>query len=227
VDCGIAIILKELRVMHFEFLVEDQSCGKAMEILVPKMIKNGNTYRIKSYKGLGHIPKKQKPKTDANKRIFLDQLPRLLRGYGRAQPESFIILICDLDDRNRKSFLAELLDVLNACTQKPNAYFCLAVEELEAWYLGDLDAIHAAYPGAKSNILNGYINDSICGTWELLADAVYDGGHISLSRKGWQAIGLEKTLWAKTISPRMKVENNKSPSFNYLRKTLNMLSAVG
>ncbi|MDO9141925.1 MAG: hypothetical protein Q7U38_16515 [Methylobacter sp.] len=28
----------------------------------------------------------------------------------------------------------------------------------------------------KEVVLNAYISDSICGTWELLADAVYKGG---------------------------------------------------
>ena len=57
--------------MHFEFLTEDQSSGKAMEILVPKLLGTGITYRIIPYKGIGRIPKGLRPKSDAKKRILL------------------------------------------------------------------------------------------------------------------------------------------------------------
>ena len=211
--------------MHFEFLIEDQSGAKAMEILIPKLLGNKDSYKLKKgYKGLGHIPKDLKPNTEASKRILLDQLPRLLSGYGRAQKLGYnlgyIVIICDLDDKVEQQFLSELNSVLNSCNPKPNTLFCLAIEEFEAWYLGDLAAIRKAYPKAKDNILNGYKNDSICGTWELLADAVCKGGSKTLKKEGWQAIGKQKSVWAKEISPHMNVESNLSPSFNNMRLQL-------
>ena len=68
------------------------------------------------------------------------------------------------------------------------------------------------------------MNDSICGTWERLADAVYPGGAIALSRKGWQAVGAEKSRWAEDISPEMDVDRNRSQSFHYFRNALRMLA---
>ena len=62
--------------------------------------------------------------------------------------------------------------------------FCLAIEEGEAWLLGDIPAIKKAYPQARDAVLNGYGNDSICGTWELLADAVVRGGSTALDKEG-------------------------------------------
>ena len=203
--------------MHFEFLMEDQSSGKSMEILLPKLLGDKVTYRIRTYKGIGHIPRGLRPKSDANKRILLDSLPRLLRGYGTVpHDDRHIVIICDLDDKNKKQFLSELDSVLNACKPKPEAHFCLAIEEFEAWYLGDPKAIRKAYPLAKTQILNSYANDSICGTWETLADAVYKGGSNALLKKGRQAVGKEKSLWAENISPHMNVEDNASPSFQFL-----------
>ena len=206
--------------MHFEFLIEDQSGAKAMEILLPKLLGNKASYRIIDYKGLGHLPKDLKPKTGASKRILLDQLPRLLRGYGRVPHSGYIIIICDLDDRNEKQFLSELKKLLNVCNPKPDTRFCLAIEEFEAWYLGDLAAVRKAYPKAKDAILKGYKNDSICGTWELLADAVCKGGSKALNKEGWQAIGKQKSVWAKEISPYMNIDSNLSPSFNNMRLQL-------
>ena len=207
--------------MHFEFLLEDQSGAKAMNILLPKLFGNNDTYRIKRpYRGLGKLPKDLKPKSDARKRILLDQLPRLLRGYSRVPNFGYIIVICDLDDRNKDQFLSELNNVLNTCNPKPDALFCLAVEEFEAWYLGDLAAVRKAYPNAKDSILNGYKNDSICGTWELLADAVYKGGSKALIKEGWQTAGKQKSIWAEEISPHMYIDNNVSPSFKDMVKQI-------
>ena len=43
--------------MHFEFLTEDQSSARAMEILVPKLLGTEHTFRMHPYKGIGRIPK--------------------------------------------------------------------------------------------------------------------------------------------------------------------------
>jgi hypothetical protein len=206
--------------MHFEVLIEDQSGKAAMEILLPKLIGDNDSFRIIPYKGIGRIPKNLTSNSDAKKRSLLNRLPGILRGYGRTPDCGIIVVICDLDDKDKHQFLSELHNVLNACNPRPEAIFCLAIEEFEAWYLGDLNAVRKAYPNAKNSFLTGYINDSICGTWELLADAVYKGGYEALKQKGGQEIGKQKSIWAKTISPHMDVDNNASPSFLFLRSQL-------
>lgn len=218
--------------MHFEILVEDQSGKKALAILVPKIIGPGHTFNIHPYKGIGRIPKNLGANQNTSKRILLDQLPRLLQGYGNAfanYPANYpaaVILVCDLDDKCLKDFRQELLNILSACNPQPSVRFCIAIEEGEAWFLGDIAAIKAAYPKAKGTILNAYVNDSICGTWERLADAVYNGGSVALSAKGWQAIGAEKSHWSERISPHMDVAANDSPSFIYFRDSLLELSGA-
>lgn len=216
--------------MHFEILVEDQSGKKALDILVPKIIGDDHTFKILPYKGIGHIPKNLNSKADPSKRILLDQLPKLLRGYGKTfanYPGDYpaaVILVCDLDDKCLKTFRQELFDILTTCNPRPTTRFCVAIEEGEAWFLGDIPAVKSAYPKAKDDILNDYVNDSICGTWECLANAVYKGGAHALSAKGWRAVGTEKSRWAEQITPHMNIENNKSPSFKYFKKKLNELS---
>lgn len=216
--------------MHLEILVEDQSGKKALDILIPKIIADQHTFNVHSYKGIGRIPKNLSTSQDVTKRVLLDQLPRLLRGYGNVfanYPENMpaaVIVVCDLDDRCLKRFHAELLNVLNACNPKPETRFCIAIEEGEAWLMGDIDAVKLAYPKAKDSVLLAYENDNICGTWERLADAVYLGGAAALSNKGWQAVGYEKSQWAEAICPHMDVERNASPSFIYFRKKLRELT---
>jgi hypothetical protein len=100
--------------MHFEILVEDQSGKQALDLLVPKIIDENHTFKIISYKGIGRIPTNLNANADPSKRILLDQLPKLLRGYGSAffnYPEAYkavVILVCDLDRKNFHEFIEEL-----------------------------------------------------------------------------------------------------------------------
>lgn len=216
--------------MHFEILVEDCSGKKTLEALLPKLIGDKATYRVHSYKGVGRIPKNMKDAVDADKRILLDNLPKLLKGFGKtfdsypAMCPAAVVLVCDLDAKCRRAFRQELLGILDACHPKPRTQFCIAIEESEAWFLGDRSAIMSAYPHCRLNILDSYVNDSICGTWEKLADAVCSGGSGGLIKKGWQAVGKEKSKWAEAISPKMNVDNNSSPSFCYFRDKIRALA---
>lgn len=216
--------------MHFEILVEDISGKTALDILVPKIVDNKHTFRVHFYKGIGRIPKNLRSTSDPQRRIFLDQLPRLIRGYGKTfagygDYSAILVVVCDLDRRCLSAFRRELLDLVNECYPRPETYFCIAIEEGEAWYLGDLIAVKKAYPQAKDIILRSYINDSICNTWEMLADALFSGGAQKLSQLGYQAVGQEKITWAKRISPYMDVDNNLSPSFCYFRNKLRRLTS--
>jgi hypothetical protein len=214
---------------HFEIFIEDQSGKTMLDILVPKIIESFNataTFRVHQYKGIGRIPKKLKPDGNAEKRIFLQQLPRILQGLGKTflrYPQDYhaaAVVVCDLDNKDFHDFRKDIHKILNSCDPKPDVIFCLAIEEGEAWLLGDIEAIVKGYPNAKEHILKKYVNDDICGTWELLADAIHKGGSEELMKQGWQEIGKGKKEWAKTICPHMDVNNNASPSFNYFRGML-------
>lgn len=212
--------------MHFEFLVEDISGKLALKTLVPKILGPTHTYRIHAYKGIGHIPKNLKSAKDPAKRILLDRLPAVLQGYGQTFPPgtATVVVVCDLDDKDHETFLGELKAVLDRCQPRPDARFCLAIEEGEAWLLGDLAAVKAAYPNAKDEVLRTYKNDSICGTWQVLADAVYAGGSAALQKLGYPVVGEQKSRWAREITPHMDVGANRSPSFRGFRDELRSAS---
>ena len=95
-----------------------------------------------------------------------------------------MVVVLDNDSRDCKKFLAELRAILNRCDPAPITLFRLAIEEMEAWFLGDRHALLAAYPRAKKDVLGRYEQDSICGTWELLADAIYPGGQAAVRKVG-------------------------------------------
>jgi hypothetical protein len=213
--------------MHFEVLVEDSSGKRLLELLLPQLLGehgHSHTWLVHSYKGIGHIPKGLAAKTDPAKRILLDQLPRLLRGYGRTPGIDAVVVVLDVDKRNCRQFLEELQAVVAGCDPAPTTLFRLAIEEIEAWYLGDREALLVAYPRAKKDILDRYAQDSACDTWELLADAVYPGGAVAIQKSGWPLPGQLKHEWAEKIGPKMTLHRNVSPSFNKLIDGLTRLS---
>ncbi len=191
--------------MHFEVLVEDQSGAIVVEALLQKIFAPtapDHTYRIHSYKGIGRLPKNLRGQTDPQKRILLDRLPQILRGYGRSlQTSDAVLVVIDLDNSDCLQLKRESVSILEQCHPRPNTLFRIAIEEIEAWFLGELSALKRAYPRARDSVLNTYIQDSICGTWEKLADAVYPGGSAKLKPLGYPLIGEVKCDWARKHKP--------------------------
>jgi hypothetical protein len=217
--------------MRFEVLVEDASGAIAVRTLLEKIIGpfgQDHTYRVHAYKGIGHIPKNLQAVADPQKRILLDRLPKILQGYGRSfrNDQAVVLVVVDLDDRDCIQFKKELLGVLAHCEPKPSALFRIAIEEVEAWYLGDHSALKKAYPRVREHILNGYAQDSICGTWEKLADAIYTGGSSKLRMLGYPAVGAIKCEWAEKISPHMGLTSNASKSFQVFRDGVRKVAGI-
>ena len=221
--------------MHIKFLVEDISGKQLLDKILPKLITDSalHTYKIHPYRGIGSLPKNLTSARDIKSSQLLNDLPRLLRGFGKTfagYGETYtaaIIVICDLDDSCLKEFRQQLQSMLANCAPAPSTRFCIAIEETEAWLLGDRNAIMSAYPTAKSNILSSYVQDSICGTWEILADAVYRGGSRMLKTKPFYMIGEQKSKWANDIGQYLDVGSNESQSFQYFRnKVMELISKV-
>lgn len=206
--------------MHFQFLIEDRSSADLIKILMKKII-NGRediTFDCKSFKGLGGFTKKNvthETKTGS----LLNDLSTYLRGFNKSLQgfPSAIIVVLDNDTRDPQEFRAELENVANINNITLDHVFCIAIEEMEAWLLGDEAALISAYPSAKRQLLQGYIQDSICGTWEKLADAVYPGGLARMKKEcpTFVEVGKQKSEWAKRIGVFMDLNQNKSPSFGF------------
>ena len=214
--------------MHVEVLVEDSSGAKLIATLLPKLIgPQGapHTWRVHPYKGMGRLPAGLSAKADPAKRALLGQLPRLLAGYGKTPGIDAVVVVVDSDRRDCKVFLKELKALLHKCQPAPNTLFRLAIEEMEAWFLGDRQALLAAYPRAKKEVLGRYRQDSICGTWELLVDAVHPGGVSAIQRAGWPLPGQIKHGWAELIGPLMDIEHNQSLSYCKFRDGLRRIVA--
>lgn len=214
--------------MHIEILVEDASGAKLLESLLPKLFgEQGkpHTWRVHAYKGIGRIPKNLGAGGDPAKRILLDQLPKILRGYGKTPGIDAVVVVLDSDRRDCVDFLAELKALAAGYNPVPNTLFRIAIEEMEAWYFGDQQALTTAYPKAKIDVLQCYQQDSVCGTWEKLADAIYPGGSTAIKKAGWPLPGQVKYEWAEKIGPLLDPDRNISPSFGKLRDGLRRVVA--
>jgi hypothetical protein len=206
--------------MHIEILTEDSSSKALLEHLMPMLVDERDetlSWRTHAYRGIGRIPAGLTASSDASKRILLDQLPRLLRGYVRTPGVDAVVVLLDTDDHDCVTFLAELQSLAELCGAVELVLFRLAIEETEAWYLGDRAALQRAYPNARMRVLDAYAQDSICGTWELVADAIYPGGLRAVRGSGWPLAGQIKHEWADRIGPFLNPEANLSPSFAKLR----------
>ena len=170
-----------------------------------------------AYRDVGEIPKNLTANPDPAKRILLERLPLLLRGYGKIPGVDAVLVVLDADNRNCVDFLSELTTEAESCAPALKTMFRLAIEEIEAWYLGDRDALREAYRRANTKVLDGYIQDSACRTWELLADALHSDGSAGIEKTGWPLPGQIKHAWAEKIGPLLDPTHNASPSFGKLR----------
>jgi hypothetical protein len=98
----------------------------------------------------------------------------------------------------------------------------LAIEELEAWYFGDWEAVLAAYPRAAHNIPRRQQfrdPDAITGgTWEALERVLQRGGQF--------VTGLRKIEAARSIAQHMDPDRNRSHSFQVFRDSLRDMTNV-
>lgn len=198
------------------FLIEDKSTETLVRIIMNRIVdqSSGLTYDCKSFRGIGGFAKK-KSVSDIKTGKLLNDLRIYLKGFDNSlrNYEAAIIVVVDNDDKDPQEFRQQMQKVADEENILIDHVFCLAVEEMEAWLLGDYPALKNAYPKAKNSVFQKYEQDSICGTWELLADVIYPGGYRKLSALPYGEIGKIKSEWAEKIGMYMDPNENRSPSF--------------
>ena len=215
--------------VHFEILIEDASGKVLLEQVVPNILGpkgKPNTYRIVNIQELKHRVMAELPRKQARTLpwdvILFQTLELQLRAYAKAlvRKNSVVVIVVDLDSRRLGPFRKNLESLFHANAPNLEGGVRLAVEEIEAWILGDLPAVRRAYPLVREYILSSYEQDSVCGTWEVLADALFHGGSERLTEFGYPHIGREKCRWAENIGQYMDADTNHSPSFHAFRDML-------
>ncbi|MEI2764693.1 MAG: DUF4276 family protein [Dermatophilaceae bacterium] len=193
-----------MTVEHIEVLVEEQSMARAMGHLLPAILGDRVTYEVRTFNG---------------KQSLLRKLPSRLRGYANWVGETkrvIVILDRDGDDcvelkEKLDGFAAEAgMSTVSVTGSRPGQVINrLAIEELEAWYLGDVAALRAAYPRVPSSLgERAKFRDP---------DAVKGGTAEALERvlkdAKYHQAGLEKLALADAVGPHMTLDGNRSRSF--------------
>ncbi len=195
--------------MRLHILVEGPSEEAFLKNWLPRFLGPSHTFRVIVHQGKGKLPKNLESEPDRKHRGLLDQLPVKLRAYGKQlKPDTDrVVVLVDLDTDHCVDLLAQLNIVLSTCNPPPYVIFRIAIEETEAFFLGDSSAIKRAYPSAKIAKLKKHAFDSICGTWEKLQEIINDG-----------LDSPDKVAWASSIGQHLGVKfkgksANKSMSF--------------
>ena len=192
--------------MHIDIMVEEPSAKAAMEVLVPHLVAGRATFKVTNFQ---------------SKQEMLRRLPDRLKGYRRRMPHEELCLLVLIDEDREdckllKAKLEEMAADAGLVTKSqagPAARFHvvnrIVVEELEAWFFGDVEALHVAYPKVPASLGNraAYRDpDAIKGgTWEAL--------HRVLRKAGYYSNFLPKIEVARRVSAHMDPSRNTSRSF--------------
>lgn len=202
--------------MHIEFLVEEPSTEAALHNLLPKIMDCSMvSFGIHPYQG---------------KKDLLLKLPKRLRGYAKWLPNDWYIVVLVDKDRSdcvsikgRMEKAAEDAGLISRTVADRGRSLSrfqvlnrIVIEELEAWFFGDLSAVNQAYPRIPKTLASRsryHDPDSIeGGTWEALER--------ELKKAGYFPGGLQKIKAARTISAYMEPDLNSSKSFQIFRDGL-------
>ncbi len=201
--------------MHIEFLVEELSAEAALKNILPKILKDDISYAIHPYSG---------------KMDLLSQLPNRLKGYRKWLPDDWrIIVLVDQDQEDCRTLKTELEEAAKQAGFITKSHARghhefevlnrLAIEELEAWFFGDPEAIIQAYPRVSTTIgRKAQYRDPdaiVGGTWEALERL--------LKKAGYYSTGMPKVETARNISKYMDPSRNNSKSFRVFRDALSAL----
>jgi hypothetical protein len=194
--------------MLLHFYVEEPSVEAALIYLVPLILQDYTfEYDIFPFQG---------------KASLLRHLPDRLKAYRYHPGDWRVIVLLDRDSQDCRVVKQELEAIscdagLNTLTTSREHYQVInriAIEELEAWFFGDVEALVAAYPRINPNLGKKapYRDpDAIKGgTWEKLESELlyYHPG------------GLEKIRAAEEIAQYMNPARNRSKSFQVFRDAL-------
>ena len=210
--------------MLIEILSEDKSGAVVVERLAERIVENEGLdveVNVHPHRGCGSLPKDMTAKPPKFASSLLDLLPSELRAYNKvyAGKDLILIIAMDSDDKDPQALRQEIYSVAAKFAPDIRSVVGISTEEIEAWVLGDKSAIIEAYPDTNKDVLDSYVQDSVCGTWEILCRAVSENAE-ELIDIGYPAIGHYKALWTENISRYMLPQRNVSPSFNTFKMAL-------
>jgi hypothetical protein len=172
-----------------EILLEEESAERALRVLVPKIVgrERAKAVAFRKFRGK-YALKKDLP-------VILKGYAARLKGAALKQKLEQIALEAGLITRSMAT-AAKPFQILNR----------IAIEELEAWYFGDIRALCEAYPKVEEHLgrLKEIEPDSISNTAEALK---------KVFEKAYRKRNPSKIEVAERVAQHMQPERNRSRSF--------------
>lgn len=170
--------------MHLVFLLEEPSAKAFLDIYLPRVLPDHVTFQTVPHQG----------KSDLQKSV-----PKKLAAW--RTPDTCFVVMQDQDANDCRD-LKEQLIRLCCDAGRPNTLVRIACRELEAWFLGDLEAVAQAYPGFA---WARYIGKARYRDPDALMHP---------SREIKQLIpDFQKVSGARALAPHIEFDRNRSQSF--------------
>lgn len=179
--------------MRIEFLLEEPSMVNVLTEILPKILPeeyqlNTNCF-LRPHQG----------KSDLRKSI-----PNKIRAFSNSPEDVKIVILHDQDSNDCKELKRQIYEL---CIQSGDCPVLIRIvcKELEAWYLGDMDAIQNVYPRFKASNHKRtakFRNPDICNASDELGKMIPD---------------FQKGYASREIPKSMDVEVNTSESFNQFK----------
>ncbi|WP_203143109.1 DUF4276 family protein [Marinobacter mangrovi] len=172
---------------HLVFLLEEPSAKNVLDHVLPQCLPDTVTYQCIPHEG----------KQDLEKSI-----PRKLRGW--RQPGTYFVVIRDKDQSDFETVINRLSNLCHS-GGRPETLIRIAIHELESWFIGDLDAVAAAFGEPKITKLKRTAKyrdpDSLANAADELKQIISK---------------YQKLKGSREIAAHMNVDRNTSPSFRDL-----------
>jgi hypothetical protein len=196
---------------HLEFLVEEPSMEAFLRALLPRLLPEDRTFEVHPFQG---------------KDDLLNKLEARLRGYAQWLPDEWRVVVVVDRDGDDCMALKRQLDAIavNAGLRtrtrvksgKWQVVNRIAVEELEAWYFGDWEAVRAVYPRVPSDTpkKSGFRDPDMIrgGTWEAFERILRQHRHFTS--------GLRKIEAARAIGAYIEPTRSISHSFKKFHEAI-------
>lgn len=196
---------------HLVFLVEEPSSEAFLRTLLPRILPENRSFDIHPFQG----------KTD-----LFGKLEARLRGFAAWLPDDWrLFVLVDRDEEDCRNLKARLEAIsaqvrLQSKTRAGSGAWQivnrLAIEELEAWYFSDWQAVRTAYPRVSETVTSkkGFRDpDAVAGgTWEAFERV--------MQRHGYFGAGLRKIEAARSIGTHFEPARSSSRSFRCFHDAL-------
>ena len=191
--------------MYLEFLLEEPSAEAVLRTILPKILSGNISYDFFVFKGKEHL---------------LKNLPERLKTYRQWISDDWrIFVLIDEDRKDCHELKAKLEQAAHEAgfvtksSAAPDESFQvvnrLAIEELEAWFFGDVEALHAAYPRIPKTLqYQARYRDP-----DAIQGGTYEALERLLIRQNYFRERIPKPTVAQNIAQHMEPSRNRSKSF--------------